>query len=103
LSTAQISKLTTDQVTALTFEQISSLSAAQVNSMLGAGQLATLAASKLKYLAFAGITVDNLKILLGTGASSKSISLDQWNVLGSSKRTALKTATPATGFIPPTT
>jgi trimeric autotransporter adhesin len=91
LSTAQISNLTTDQIGALTSTQISSLSAAQVNGMTGAGQLAKLDASKLKPLAFAGITADNLKALLVGGTSSKTITLDQWNVLGSSKRSVLKT------------
>jgi len=59
--------------------------------MTGAGQLAKLDASKLKPLAFAGITADNLKALLVGGTSSKTITLDQWNVLGSSKRSVLKT------------
>jgi hypothetical protein len=90
--------LSTTQVSNLTATQLASLSATQLNAMTST-QLPKLTASGLRSISLAGMSLSNLTTMLGVTSNSKVISLDQWNMLGSSKRAALKTG----GFVPPAT
>ena len=67
-----------------------SLSATQLNAM-ATDRLITINPSNLRSVALAGMTDTKLQALFdATRGANKTVSLDQWNMLGSSKRATLK-------------
>jgi hypothetical protein len=102
MSNAQIAALTADQVTTFTATQSAALSATQLNAM-DYTRLVKINPSNLRSVSLAGMTTAKLQALFDTTrAANKTLSLNQWNMLGSSKRAALRDFVSSSKFTVPT-
>jgi hypothetical protein len=57
---------------------------------MASDRLIKITPTSLRSVSLAGMSEAKLQLLFGTGQATKTLSLDQWNMLGSSKRAILR-------------